>query len=511
MIAPAPLLEMHGVRVAFGGLVANDDVSLTVRAGEIHALLGENGAGKSTLMRVLAGLIAPDAGEIRIEGQTVHFKGPRDAIEFGIGMVHQHFMLVPTLSVAENVILGSTSKLSYFRDRRAAEARVAELARAHGLDVDPRARVSDLSIASRQRVEILKVLCRGARLLILDEPTAVLSPAEADGLFGVLRSLAAENAAIIFISHKLREVMSLTSRVTVLRRGRVAATLDTAGTEARSLARLMVGDDVHLPALQRAATTQHSPEGGQPLLSVEGLVCRTAGGAPLVDRATLQVWGGEIVGVAGVDGNGQRELAEAIVGLREIDAGKIAIDGEEVNKTSVARRIALGLAHIPEDRQRTALVEAMSVEDNIILETVGETPLSKRGWLNRIAIATRAREITSRFDIRVHGIRQTVGSLSGGNQQKVVLGRALARDPRLIIAVQPTRGLDIGATAFVHRQLIARRAEGAGVLMVSTELDEILAICDRILVMFNGGVIGALDRREATLERLGWLMSGRAA
>ena len=516
MTETPPLLSMRGIRVAFGAVVANDDVDLQVAAGEIHALLGENGAGKSTLMRVLAGLIVPVAGEVMIDGAVEPLGSPHEAMRLGIGMVHQHFMLVPTLTVAENVCLGLPSTGRFLPDLKAAARRIRDLASRHALEIDPDARIADLSVAGRQRVEILKALFRGARILILDEPTAVLTPQETEGLFRILRALAAAGTAIIFISHKLNEVMALTETITVLRQGRVAATLRTADTDARALARLMVGADVRLPTLddERAAAPHDdgkSDAAARPILTVAGLVCRDSDGVARVDGASIEVGAGEIVGLAGVDGNGQQELAEAIVGLRAAEAGRIAIAGEDVTRGSVARRIALGLAHIPEDRHHTALVEPLAIRDNFAVERIGEPPLSRRGWIDRKAVARLASEVMAAFDIRASGPGQTAGTLSGGNQQKIVLGRALSRDPRLVVAVQPARGLDVGATAFVHRQLLARRAAGAGVLLVSTELDEILALSDRILVVYKGRIVGAMARRDISVERLGLMMAGKAA
>jgi simple sugar transport system ATP-binding protein len=507
-----PLLDMRGIRVAFGNVVANDAVDLAVRAGDIHALLGENGAGKSTLMRVLAGLIVPAAGEVRIGGTKEPLGNAAEAMRLGIGMVHQHFMLVPPLTVAENVCLGLPSTGRFIPDVKQCAAKIRALAKSYDLDVDPNARVADISIAGQQRVEILKVLYRGARILVLDEPTAVLTPQETSGLFRILRLLAAEGAAIIFISHKLNEVMDLTSHVTVLRHGRVVARAITQETDARALARMMVGADIALPKLEDAAASGTVADSDRaPILCVENLVCRDANGVVRVSGAGLKVRSGEIVGVAGVDGNGQQELAEAIVGLGKIESGSIRINGQTVTHAPVADRIALGLAHIPEDRHRTALVGPMTIKENAVLERIGHAPFSRNGWIDKSAITTFSDTIIKDFDVRTTGSDQTIETLSGGNQQKVVLGRALSRDPSLVVAVQPVRGLDIGATAFVHRQLLARRAAGAGVLLISTELDEILALSDRIVVMFKGEAIGELKRQDVTVERLGLMMAGHAA
>ncbi|HWJ74872.1 MAG TPA: ABC transporter ATP-binding protein [Kaistia sp.] len=507
------LLDMRGITVAFGSFVANDGVDLAVDAGEIHALLGENGAGKSTLMRVLAGLLVPAAGEIRIAGEIEPLGSAHEAMRLGIGMVHQHFMLVPTLTVAENVCLGLSSTGRFIPDLKTAAANIRDLATTYGLDIDPNARIADLSIAGQQRVEILKALYRGARILVLDEPTAVLTPQEAEGLFRILRALAAEGTAMIFISHKLNEVMALTEKVTVLRQGKVVATARTAETDTRGLARMMVGAEIALPKLEDAGTDAgvEPARRAEAILAVSDLTCRDISGITRVDRVTLTVEAGEIVGVAGVDGNGQQELAEAIVGLRKVGSGRVVLAGVDVTTAPIARRIALGLAHIPEDRHRTALVEPMSIRDNIVLERIGDAPFSRGGWIRRDAVAGLAEKVMAAFDVRASGSGQSVGTLSGGNQQKVVLGRALSRDPRLVVAVQPARGLDVGATAFVHRQLLARRAAGAGVLLVSTELDEILALSDRVVVMFKGAVVGEMTRAAISVERLGLMMAGRAA
>ncbi|WP_370674700.1 ABC transporter ATP-binding protein [Pleomorphomonas sp. PLEO] len=503
-----PLLDMASVTVDFGDFRAIEDVSLSVQAGEIHALLGENGAGKSTLMRVLAGLVKPTAGEIRIDGSAVHLGSTNAATRLGIGMVHQHFMLVPTLTVVENVCLGLPSTGRFLPDLKSAASRLRQLAATYDLDVDPQARVEQLSVASRQRVEILKVLFRGTRILILDEPTAVLRPQETAGLFRILRRLAQDGTAIIFISHKLHEVMEIAHCASVLRRGRLVASLDAHATDARGLAHLMVGDDVALPTLDTVPATAASA--GPAILEVEDLTCRSAEGALQVDRASLTIRPGEIVGLAGVDGNGQQELASAIAGLGAVTGGTIRLAGEDVTHASVARRLQLGLAHIPEDRQRTAIVESLSVRDNIVLDRAAAPGLSWHGFINTDAVAAYADRVIADYDVRAAGPTQPIGTLSGGNQQKVVLGRALVDAPALIVAVQPVRGLDIGATAFVHRQLLDRRAAGAGVLLVSTELDEILALSDRVAVMFRGRIVGELARAEVTTEKLGLMMAGEA-
>jgi len=501
----AAAVAMRNIRVAFGPVLANDDVSFAVAPGEIHALLGENGAGKTTLMRALAGLIQPQAGSIEIGGRPVRIDGPLEARRLGIGMVHQHFMLVPTLSVAENIALGLKEVRTWFPrlDRLADE--IDALGARYGLAINARAVAGELSVASQQRVEIVKALYRGARILVLDEPTAVLTPQEAAALFPVLRSLAAAGTAIVFISHKLNEVMAVTDRITVLRRGRVAGSLRTAETEPREIARLMVGGEVTLPQLEG------KPAPGQALLEVDRLGLTDTRGVRRLGGVSFTVGAGEIVAVAGVDGNGQQELAEAIVGLQRPDSGRVLIDGVEMTYRPVAERIAAGLAHIPEDRHRTAIFEKMSVTDNAVAEEAGRPRFARWGMRRRGETRAFAQQLVANFDVRLGNIEQAIGSLSGGNQQKVVLGRALSRDPRLVVAVQPTRGLDIGATAFLQGQLLRRRAAGAAVLLISTELDEVLALADRIVVLFKGQVTGVVARADFSVEKLGLLMAGRAA
>ncbi len=496
---------MRNIRVAFGPVVANDDVSFAVERGEIHALLGENGAGKTTLMRVLAGLLQPAAGAIEIDGKPVRIDGPLEARRLGIGMVHQHFMLVPTLTVAENIALGLKEVRTWFPRLDKLADEIDALGARYGLAVNARARAGDLSVASQQRVEIVKALYRGARILVLDEPTAVLTPQEAAALFPVLRSLAEAGTAIVFISHKLNEVMAVTDRITVLRRGKVAGTLETKTTEPRAIARMMVGGDVTLPHLEG------KPQAGRPVLEVESLGYADSRGVRRLDNVDFSVGAGEIVAIAGVDGNGQQELAEAIVGLIRPDSGTVRIDGADLTAAPVAKRIAAGLAHVPEDRHRTAIFEKMSVTDNAVAEDAGKPRFARFGMRNLGETRRFAADLVRDFDVRLGSIDQTIGSLSGGNQQKVVLGRALSRDPRLIVAVQPTRGLDIGATAFLHSRLLERRAAGAAVLLVSTELDEVLALADRIVVLFKGQVTGVVTRETFDVEQLGLMMAGRTA
>lgn len=500
---PPPAVEMAGITVRFGPVVANENVTIAVRPGEILGLLGENGAGKTTLMRVLAGLITPDEGEVRIAGAPTRIADPQSARRLGIGMVHQHFMLIDTMTVAENVALGLPGLRRLFPDMRRVAREIEALGEKHGLKVDGRARIAELSVAGQQRVEILKALYRGAKILVLDEPTAVLTPQESAALFPVLRGLAAEGTAIIFISHKLHEVMAVTDRISVLRRGRVAATLETAATSEAEIARAMVGADVALPALEGSSRVQ-----GAPVLRLEGVGLRDRRGVTLLDAVSLEVRPGEIVGIAGVDGNGQQELAEVVVGLAAPTSGNVEIGGKPATRASVAARIAAGVAHIPEDRLKTAIFGPMSVADNVVAELSGTPQFQRFGLRRGREILRYAEELIRRFDIRLDGPLQKIGSLSGGNQQKVVLGRALSRNPTLIVAVQPTRGLDIGATAFIHTQLLERRAAGAGVLLVSTELDEILALSDRIVVMFKGRVAGTLEREAFSVERLGLMMAG---
>src|SRR4051812_19132484 len=451
MPGDALALELRGITKRFGALVANDAIDFELRRGEIHALLGENGAGKSTLMNVLYGLHQPDEGEILLDGEPVRIDSPRRAIGLGIGMVHQHFMLVPVMTVAENLVLGSEPHTGPLIDLRSAGARTRELSERFGLSVDPDARVEDLGVGAQQRVEILRALFRGAKVLVLDEPTAVLTAQEAQDLFGVLRALKAEGTSIVFISHKLNEVLDVSDRVTVLRRGEKIDTVETEGATERSLARLMVGRDV----LLRVEKTAH--EAGEPLLEVQELSADDDRGLPAVRDVSLTVRAGEIVGLAGVDANGQSELIEALTGLRHTKAGKVEIDGEDVTNDPTRDMFDAGEGHIPEDRQRRGLVLEFSLAENIALHDYRHHPYSRRGWLYPARMVERARKLLKEFDVRGGGPQTPGAALSGGNQQKIVLAREIDRNPKVLIAAQPTRGLDVGAIEFVHRRLVEER------------------------------------------------------
>ncbi|HSK14874.1 MAG TPA: ABC transporter ATP-binding protein [Gaiellaceae bacterium] len=496
-----PLLELKGITKRFPGVVANDSVDFDLRKGEVHALLGENGAGKSTLMNILYGLYHPDEGEIRLEGRSLSIASPREAIDAGIGMVHQHFMLIPVMSVAENIVLAVEPHRGPFMDIGTAERRVSGLSERFGLAVRPEARIESISVGMQQRVEILKALYRGAEILILDEPTAVLTPQEAEELFAILRSLQAEGKSIIFISHKLGEVLEIADRITVLRRGKTIETVPREGATEEGLARLMVGREV----LLRVEKGPASP--GEPLLEVEDLHVQDERGLEAVRGLSLQVRAGEIVGIAGVDGNGQSELIEAITGLRKPESGRIGAAGEDVTGAGARESLDAGVGHIPEDRQRRGLVLDFSLAENIALHDYREEPDSKWGWLYPKRLVARARRLLSEFDVRGGGPQTLASSLSGGNQQKVVVAREVSRDPRILIAAQPTRGLDVGAIEFVHRRLVGERDEGRAILLISFELDEILSLSDRILVMYEGRVVGEYTP-DVSEETLGIAMTG---
>jgi general nucleoside transport system ATP-binding protein len=501
-VTDEPVLEMRGITKRFPGIVANDDVSLDVRKGEVHALLGENGAGKSTLMNILYGLYKPDEGEIRLQGKPAVFTSAKDAIRAGIGMVHQHFMLIPVMTVAENIVLGiEPVRDGVLLDERVAEERVRELSKQYGLAVDPTALIADITVGQQQRVEILKALYRGAEILILDEPTAVLTPQEATELFAIVRSLRADGKSIIFISHKLNEVLEIADRITVLRRGKKIETVPREGATEESLAKAMVGREV----LLRVEKPKAQP--GEPLLEVENLNVLDDRGIEKVRDVSFSVRAGEIVGIAGVDGNGQSELIDAIAGLRKRESGTIRVAGRSLEHASARDVLDAGLGHIPEDRQRRGLVLEFTIAENIALHDYANPPDAKWGWLFPHKLVERARTLIREFDVRGGGPLTRAGTLSGGNQQKVVAAREIARDPKVLIAAQPTRGLDVGAIEFLHRRLVEEREEGRAILLVSLELDEILSLSDRILVLYEGEIVGEhgadVSDAELGLEMLG--------
>jgi ABC-type uncharacterized transport system ATPase subunit len=496
------VLELRGITKRFPGIVANDGIDFDLRRGEVHALLGENGAGKSTLMNILYGLYHPDEGEIRINGEPVRMSSPREAIARGIGMVHQHFMLIPVMSVAENIVLAvEPSRDGILLDYRAARGRVRDLASSFGFAIDPDALIRDITVGQEQRVEILKALYRSAEILILDEPTAVLTPQEAVELFEILKTLRREGMSIIFITHKLNEVLDIADRVTVLRRGNRIDTLSTQGATEESLARLMVGREV----LLRVEKGKAEPK--DPVLRVEDLHVKDDRGIEKVRGVTFEVRAGEIVGLAGVDGNGQSELIDAITGLLRPDRGRVLVEGADVTGANAKRHFEIGVGHIPEDRQRRGLVLDFSIAENIALHDYSKKPNSRLGWLFPRRLIERARRLIKEFDVRGGSPRTPGGALSGGNQQKVILAREIDRNPRILIAAQPTRGLDVGAIEFVHRRLVEERDEDRALLLVSLELEEIFSLADRILVIYEGEIVGEFPP-TATEEELGVAMTG---
>jgi ABC-type uncharacterized transport system ATPase subunit len=497
-------LELRGITKRFGSFTANDQISITVEPGEIHSLLGENGAGKSTLMNVLFGLLHPDEGEILIDGVATKFSNSGEAVRRGIGMVHQHFMLVPVFSVAENVVLGFEPTKSLDRiDYKKATEDIRRVSREFNLEVDPDAIVENLPIGLQQRVEILKALSHEAELLILDEPTAVLTPQEIDALMAIMRSLADAGKSILFITHKLKEVKAIADTITVIRQGKVVGQAKPTDSEA-ALASMMVGREVIL-TVEKAS---YSP--GEEVFEVRDLVVRDDRGLIAVDNVSFDVRAGEILALAGVQGNGQTELVEAIAGMRKVESGSITLHGRDITHATPRETLDAGLGHIPEDRQRDGLVLSMSVADNLVLNTPRKAPFARRGSRNLAAVTENAEKLVKEFDIRTTSIREPVSSLSGGNQQKVIVARELSRDLEFLVASQPTRGLDVGSIEYVHRQMVRHRDEGNGALIVSSELDEVYALGDRIAVMFEGKISGIVDPTTSR-EDIGLLMTGTAA
>lgn len=497
------VIEMRDITKIFGEFTANDHINLNVKRGEIHALLGENGAGKSTLMNMLAGLLEPTSGEIAINGQVVDIESPSKAAHLGIGMVHQHFMLVDAFTVVENIILGSeTTKTGGVIDLKKATEDILELSKKYGLEVDPTAKVSDISVGAQQRVEILKTLYRGADLLIFDEPTAVLTPDEITELLKIMKVLVSEGKSIILITHKLDEIRAVSDRVTVIRRGKSIKTVEIEGATNDDLAEWMVGRSVSFKTEKIASVPK------EVILSVKDLVVNENRGIPAVKGLSLDVRAGEIVGIAGIDGNGQSELIQAITGLRKVKSGQILIKGQDVVGKTPRKITEMQVSHVPEDRHRDGLILDMSVAENISLQTYYKEPISKNGILNYSKINEKARQLMQEFDVRGAGELVPSKALSGGNQQKAVIAREIDRNPDLLIVSQPTRGLDVGAIEYIRKRLIAERDKGKAVLVVSFELDEILDVSDRIAVIHDGKIHGVVDPAETNKQELGKLMAG---
>ncbi|CMY17446.1 ABC transporter ATP-binding protein [Streptococcus pneumoniae] len=496
------VIEMRDITKVFGGFVANDKINLHLRKGEIHALLGENGAGKSTLMNMLAGLLEPTSGDIAVNGQVVNLDSPSKAASLGIGMVHQHFMLVEAFTVAENIILGSELTKNGVLDIAGASKEIKALSERYGLAVDPSAKVADISVGAQQRVEILKTLYRGADILIFDEPTAVLTPSEIDELMAIMKNLVKEGKSIILITHKLDEIRAVSDRVTVIRRGKSIETVEIAGATNADLAEMMVGRSVSFKTEKKASKPK------EVVLSIKDLVVNENRGVPAVKNLSLDVRAGEIVGIAGIDGNGQSELIQAITGLRKVESGSIELKGDSIVGLHPRQITELSVGHVPEDRHRDGLILEMMISENIALQTYYKEPHSKNGILNYSNITSYAKKLMEEFDVRAASELVPAAALSGGNQQKAIIAREIDRDPDLLIVSQPTRGLDVGAIEYIHKRLIEERDNGKAVLVVSFELDEILNVSDRIAVIHDGKIQGIVSPETTNKQGLGVLMAG---
>ncbi len=498
-----PVIEMKGIRKVFPGIVANDDITIVLNKGEVLALLGENGAGKSTLMSILFGLYRPDQGTISVKGKEVHINNPTQANDMGIGMVHQHFKLVHNFTITENIILGLEPRKGLGMDLSSASKKIKELSEHYGLNVDPDEKIEDVSVGMQQRVEILKMLYRDAEVLIFDEPTAVLTPQEIQELMKIMKNLINEGKSIILITHKLKEIKAIANRCTVIRRGKVIGTVDVAETSTEKMAEMMVGRVVSFNV------DKEEQEKGKKVLEIKELNVVNKRGVMGIKDFSLDVHAGEILGLAGVDGNGQTELVEALTGLLKVESGKILLDGKDITHTSIRERIESGVSHIPEDRQVRGLVLDYSVEDNFILENYADERFNNHGFLKRDAIRKNSEDIIKDFDVRTgQGSLTPARSLSGGNQQKAIVGREISHNPNLLIAVQPTRGLDVGSIEYIHKRLVEQRDSGKAVLLVSLELDEIMDLSDRIAVISHGELVGLVNADEIDENEAGLMMAG---
>lgn len=500
------IIEMLDITKEFPGIKANDSVTLQIRKGEIHALLGENGAGKSTLMSVLFGLYQPDGGCIKVRGKEVKINNPLDANALGIGMVHQHFKLVHNFTVLQNIVLGKEDTHGGFLEMKKARKKVMELSEKYHLSVDPDAKIQDITVGMQQRVEILKMLYRDNDILIFDEPTAVLTPQEIDELMSIMKELVSEGKSIIFITHKLNEIKAVADRCSVLRRGRYIGTVDVASTDKEALSEMMVGHKVQLTVEKKEATP------GDVVLDVKNLVVKDkkqGHSKDVIKKVSIQARKGEIVCIAGIDGNGQTELVEAVTGMIKADEGTITLNGKDVTKESIRYRNTHGMSHIPEDRHKHGLVLDYSLEDNLVLQDYFEPRFQNHGFIKHAEVEKYAKDLIEEYDIRSgQGVDTITRSMSGGNQQKAIIAREIDKDPELLVAVQPTRGLDVGAIEYIHKQLVAQRDKGKAVLLVSLELDEVMDVSDRILVMYEGEIVGELDPKKVTVEELGLYMAG---